>query len=197
MWVSGMRELGPASNDEMVLAFLRAEIDSPRAHFYLQALSAYTVDRSLVDNADLADDRANRVRVAVLGAVRGYGRNERLFYGFPSDTKWRRVLVDPSEFSKLRYLNDGASWVRLAESRSVEDGARNCINDAGLAARICALVQAINCGAAIPDLILIEDTDRLVVLEGNNRATAYVKAATTSIRAFVGSSPTMHQWHFL
>ena len=44
---------------------------------------------------------------------------------------------------------------------------------------------------------MVEDADWLVVLEGNTRATAYVKALTTSFSALVGSSPTMYQWKFI
>jgi hypothetical protein len=193
-----MRELGPVSNDEMVLAFLRAEIDSPmRAVFYRSVLTALRFDRSLIDSADLNDGYANCIRAVVLGAVRGYGRNDFLFYGFPSNAKWRRVLLDPSEFQRLRYLNDGASWAGLAASRSVQDGARNCISDAALAARVGVLVQAINRGDTVPEIILVEDADLLVVLEGNTRATAYITAASTPISALIGSSPTMHEWRFI
>jgi hypothetical protein len=194
-----MRELGPASTDEMVLCFLRAEIDSPiRGQFYKQILDILLFDRSsLIDNADLNDCRTNCVRGIVLGAIRGYGHNRALFDGFPPDTTWRHVLLDPVDFKSLKYIGDRASWQNLASTRSVEDGARNYVHDQALAARVDGLVQEINRGALIPELILVEEADRLVVLEGNTRATAYVKAATTSIPALIGNSPTMRQWAFV
>ena len=58
-----MREIGPASNAEMVLSFLRAEIDSPRGLHYIAVLNQMRADRySLIDNADLNDANPNRVR---------------------------------------------------------------------------------------------------------------------------------------
>ena len=57
-----MREEGSVSNDEMVLSFLRGEIDSPRwGPHYIAVLSRMRSDRlSLIDNADLNDADANR-----------------------------------------------------------------------------------------------------------------------------------------
>jgi hypothetical protein len=71
-----MRAVGPASNDEMVLSFLRGEIDSARwGPHYMAVLNQIRTDRlSLIDNADLNDADANRARAMVLGPIRGYGR---------------------------------------------------------------------------------------------------------------------------
>jgi hypothetical protein len=184
-----MREFGPASSDEMVLAFLRAEIDSPAYETRTtEALKQIGADRSsLIDNADLKDANANRARAIALGLTRGYGCNMYLFEGFPTDTTWRRVQIDPSEFQKLKYVNTRAFWQLTDGTRSVEVGARNYRRDVGLAPRVDDIVQTIESGGSVPELILVEHADRLVVLEGNTRATAYVRAATAPISAVVGS----------
>ena len=59
-----MREIGPALNAEMVLSFLRAEIDSPvYGTRNMAVLNQMGTDRSsLIDNADLNDANPNRVR---------------------------------------------------------------------------------------------------------------------------------------
>jgi hypothetical protein len=194
-----MREMGPASNDEMVLSFLRAEIDSPAwGPHHMAVLNQMGADRSsLIDNADLTDADANRVRAIALGPVRGYGRGVSLFRGFPADTTWRRIQLEPSEFHRLKYINCKPFPELTDGTRSVEVGARNYRRDGGLAPRVDDLVKAIERGVSMQELILVEDADRLVVLEGNTRVTAYVKASTTSFSALVGSSPTMHQWEFI
>jgi hypothetical protein len=71
-----MKELGAVSDDEMVLVFLRGEIDSPEwGPAYRRNLEALRVDRSfLIDNADLADAHANANRRFLLGEMRGYRR---------------------------------------------------------------------------------------------------------------------------
>ena len=65
-----MFEMGPASNDDMVLAFLRAEIDSPVwGPHYMQVVGSLRFERSsLIDKADLNDLYANSVRGTILGA---------------------------------------------------------------------------------------------------------------------------------
>jgi hypothetical protein len=152
---------------------------------------------SLIDNADLNDADANRIRARVLGPVRGYGHNELLFRGFPTDTTWRRVQLDPPDFHKLNYLNCSPFPELTDGTRAIEVGARNYHRDGELALRVDNVVQAIEKGVSLQELILVEDADSLVVLEGNTRATAYVKASTTSFSALVGSSPTMYTWKFI
>ena len=91
-----MIEFGPASEDAVVLAFLRAEIDSPKwGPSYSDLLRRLHLDRDpVIDAADLEDAGGCETRKAVLGAVRGYGCNDALFTGFPPDTTWRRVRIE-------------------------------------------------------------------------------------------------------
>jgi hypothetical protein len=183
----------------MVLCFIRAEIDSTKwGPCYAQVLNALHFDRSsLIDNADLGDSLANRDRGIVLGALRGYGRDEGLFQRFPLDTKWRRVSVSPSGFHRLKYINNDASWLNLTYgTRLVEHGARN-YRGSERAAGVDDVLQKIRQGASVPELILVDDMrSGLVILEGHTRATAFV-AASHPISAFVGTSPTMRRWVFI
>ena len=63
-----VRLLRPSSHDEMVLEFLRAEVDSPR---FQQAFA--TLDRGLLTNRDPTDARQNALRSAALDQHRGVG----------------------------------------------------------------------------------------------------------------------------
>jgi carnitine 3-dehydrogenase / betainyl-CoA thioesterase len=84
-----MRDLGPATEDEMILGFLRAEIDSPRFGAHVRHLLG---DVNLVLNADLDDAAQNDARRSALRAFRGFGKNRYLFQGFPSESLWREAL---------------------------------------------------------------------------------------------------------
>jgi hypothetical protein len=68
-----VRELGKGSADEMVLGFLRAEIDSPQyGRQYVEMLDSFGFDRStLIDSGDLTNAYANQVRAIMLSAFRG------------------------------------------------------------------------------------------------------------------------------
>ena len=126
-----MIERGPASENEVVLAFLRAEIDSPKPDVqgcYARSLERWGLDRvNLIDNADLNDEEANHNRVAVLDECRGFGRRIALFQGFPTDTKWRRVVIEPSDFHRLKCIRikDDTQWRTLTKgTRLIMEAAR-------------------------------------------------------------------------
>jgi hypothetical protein len=86
---ASVTDIGPATENEMILAFLRAEIDSSRfGTAYAQILSNSRIDRQwLIDRADLNSDGENRARKELLGLVRGFGNDSFLFRGFPPGTR--------------------------------------------------------------------------------------------------------------
>ena len=107
----------------MVLAFLRAEIHSPR--FRAVVIGALGGDRSLVYSPRLDDSTQNTRRRRALAAVRGFGVGTYLFRGFPSDVEWRRVALTREEVGGLQYANH-PTWVTLSDgSRLVREGAAN------------------------------------------------------------------------
>src|SRR5881394_2166044 len=120
-----MRELGPSSPEEMVLAFLRAEIESARfGHYYNDAIAANRLDPDeLINRGDIADARQQALRAALLGAIRGYAKDARLFPGFPTDATWIRVELEADDAHLLRYA-DYPDWVDFSNgTRLVLDGA--------------------------------------------------------------------------
>lgn len=125
-----MIEIGTATEDEMVLAFLRGEIESPRfGALYKQCFDQLRPlgfnPQNLVENADIGSPRDNAQRIQVLEAVRGYRANQFLFSGFPSDVVWRRVGIEPTDWNMVKYANH-STWVTLSGgTRIVADGAKN------------------------------------------------------------------------
>jgi hypothetical protein len=196
-----MIERGPASEDEVVVAFLWAEVDSPKwGPHYAPMLVAHHLGRhGLVAAADLSEPTANVARKALLSAVRGYGRGESLFQGFPADTSWRRVSIEPSDLSRLKCINHDAQWLRLTGgTRLVRDAARNLDSDPDVATRVRDTVHKIGQRAPMADLVVVEAEDgALIIVEGHTRATAYAVLSDRSFAAFVGTSPLMSQWVFI
>jgi hypothetical protein len=190
-----MPELGPASADEMVLAFIKGEINSPKhGQNYVDSIRGRGLDRfALIDRADLRDVEANRDRENVLGDVRGYGRNDLLFRGFPADTTWQRGSFERSELIKLKYINSG-DWPELPGGRLVHLGFEAAKDISG----VRRTVERVQAGEPIGDLILVDDLrGHFVVLDGNHRATALLAAGAGKVRALIGTSPAMRQWHFI
>jgi hypothetical protein len=196
-----MIELGSASDDDAVLAFLQAEIDSPKwGRHYRAAMRARGLERArLIDAADLSDAQANHDRMSLLGDVRGFGRGIGLFRGFPLDVEWKQVIVEPPDFQRLKYISGDADWLDLSGgTRLVQEGARNLEIDSNIAASVRRTQRGIEQGRCAAALILVENgRDELVIVEGHTRATAYVSISDRSFPAFVGTSPLMMQWVFI
>ncbi len=200
-----MIEVGPADENDMVFAFLRAEVDSPRfgpaysPHFGRLRAAGITRER-LIDNADLNSPRDNTQRIELLKAVRGYRANALLFTSFPDDAMWRTEGIERADWTRVRYANH-VPWVRLSGgTRIVADGAANIdsIVVADANENIRALVTELGKGKRCPDLIGVDDgCNGIILVEGHCRATAYaLTRLQENVRCIVGSSTHMKDWVF-
>jgi hypothetical protein len=199
-----MIQLRSATEGEMILAFLRAEIDSTRYRNEIaKALAFVRQPPALIDAPNLADPTENLARRVMLAAYRGYDLGTGLFEGFPGDMVWRYVQLEVRDFNRMRYINDIATprqlWHKLTGgTRLVTDGARNYVKSppAGLS-HIADVLAGFRSGEAFQPLIAAEHADGSVILiEGHSRATVYLIEGQTSAHAFVGSSPSISGWAF-
>jgi hypothetical protein len=200
-----MIERGPATEDEMVLAFLQAEIRSSRYGSIIQrTLAQLGWENSLIENPNLADEVENAQRRWLL-SYRGYPRREGLFTRFPLDVQWRRVGLEPTDLQVIRYIKDtvtaAPNWTNLSNgTRLVCEGASSVRQQSSdpLFQQIVAIAEGIRDGIRFPALIAAEhDKGNLVLIEGHSRATAYVlEGYGGTVEAFVGSSLSMKDWPF-
>lgn len=203
-----MRRLGPSSANEMIAAFVAAEIDSARfGTHYAQLLAQLGKTRAILDHPDLTSADENRVRHVLLQRVRGY-RTTALFAGFPDEVSWHRISLEVGELGDVRYANH-ETWTRLsAGSRLIRDGASNLgtiqVVEAGknINEGIEAVRARVEAGRRFPDLIAFGKrlrTGDIVLAEGHTRATAYVAARAgvpDEILVIAAVSPRMERWAF-
>jgi hypothetical protein len=197
-----MRQLGKSSEDEMVLAFIKAEVSSPTYRaLYTNGLMQLGISQAvLIDNADLRNEQHNRFRISLLAAVRGYRKNAYLFQSFPLDVQWERVQIDNKDFHLLTYANH-SNWTQLSRgTRKVTDGANN-IDSApvpSMTQSVKAIVNDLKSGITYPELIAVKgQSNHLILVEGHTRATAYVLANHSNpIEIILGNSPNMHTWFY-
>jgi hypothetical protein len=198
--------IGPATEHEMVLAFLKAEIDSPRyEHVYRQKISALGFSRTqLIESADPHNDHQNMERIKLLGEVRGYGANSFLFHDFPHDVSWQRVRLEQPEIARLKYAKHH-TWIILSNrTRLVSDGASNIdkiqVADVNgtINENVKKVVAGIQNGKSYSELITVSGfDDDLILIEGHTRATAYVLSKYTQpVTLLVGTSARMRNWAF-
>ena len=195
-----MRQLGNSSEDEMILAFLRAEAYSPRFKGLLR--DALGGDLSLVYTARLNEPSDNLKRHAALTAYRGYGSRTLLFGGFPGKVDWRRVALSRADLGALLYANY-PTWVELSGgSRLVRDGALNVgrLSVEDIHTNVAEVEEGIRTGRIYPEPILAAESSSSthVVVEGHTRVTALYRSLEedAEIEAIVGYSDHMSEWIF-
>lgn len=196
LWASALR-----SPDSDAACFLRGELASRRFGAALrEQLAASGHHKTLVTRPDLADEAANTARRRLLGATRGYERNQDLFENFPVQVKWMRALLEPHELAAVRYI-DYSYWVQLSGgSRRPLDAARRIrageeafgVPNAPLA----AAARAVERGVQFEPLIVVGVTPKeLVCLEGHLRLTAYALAGfPRPCECLVGLADDMAAW---
>jgi hypothetical protein len=173
-----MRMLEDITEDEMILAFIQGEADSPLRGASYAASGLQPQDWG--SSADPMNPEENQRRRRALADVRGYGRNQRLWKGLPNDVDWYRGVVTVAALGEFKHLNYFTFNKLTNDSRLVRDGAKNvgtvelCEN---LTERIVGVSQAVRNGQRYPSLIALasEVAATPVILEGNTRACAYLR----------------------
>ena len=203
-----MRFIKDINENEMVIAFLQAEIDSARYGELLnQLLSQNGYDRSIIDHPIIDDPTENAVRAELLASARGYKVNTALFQRFPANIQWKLIGLNKDEVANLRYINDSiyeGEWGALTgNTRLVKDAVWNIRNGAPVnetVSRILKIAADFDGGKTYAELICVAKTvaDPHVLIEGHSRATAYVisDALPEELPIIIGISDLIEQWVF-
>jgi len=198
-----VRTLRPASEAEVVAAFLRAEIESARWGDKLRdILREDAVDESVLSHPDVDDAAANAYRAQVLDRHRGWLQRIGLFQGLPRDLDWTLVALMPDEVLSMRYI-DWDWWLEISDgtrdpSVAADRIRRGLVPGADLD-EDRALAERLQSPTPPPALIAIARPElaKLVVLEGHVRLTAYAlfpDLLPGELEVFVGTSDQVDSW---
>lgn len=197
--------IGPSNENEVILAFLRAEINSPRFSDRISsALATSNLKReAIIDNADLTNQSDNKIRSELLD-FRGYTNRTSLFQGFPRDVVWQHVELEPGEFNQLKYLKYDKFLKISKNTRLIVDGAENLdlieVNEGSdnFNGHIRDIINELKQGIRYPELVGIKSDDGYIIIaEGNTRATAHVASSISeNMKIILGTSPSVAQWCF-
>ena len=207
-----MEDLGTASDDQVILAWLRAEIDSPPFQSYLigdpPKPSHLARGLALARNPDLDNAEHNAERRRIIASAHGFGRGSLIFAGLEDDIAWRRVRASIADVAAMLYSNRNATWTTLAPAtRTVAEGAANAavvfsgdytnMHILSLARTICHADPA----PALSELICLRLPDGgISLVEGHARATAIVLEGHKlphGVEAFIGDSPSIENWAYM
>ena len=188
-----MRILRDASEEEMVLAFLREELDSKRfRESILKALKDAGASEELILEGDITSETQNILRCRVLGLFRGYPDRE-IFENYPSDVTWKYAVFEADDLCKLRYV-DYDYWNELSRETSSPVNAAETIRNGEEIYGISNQYylegkELLEQGMTFPPMILLTcGNERYLILEGHCRATAYalLPEAFGGTEAYVG-----------
>lgn len=207
---SAMQDLGPATEDQVILAWLQAQIESPDFQAFLIGNPANPANLSAALKAarspDLRDPEQNALRRHIIASVYGFGQGTGSFEGLANDIAWRRVHVTADDISEMLYAKRSGAWQMLSPAtRKVAEGATNVghifTGDStnmvvlSLASGIC------HSDKKVPEIIALRRPDgRIVLLEGHARATAIVLEAhrfPNGVTAYIGDGPSVANWPYL
>ena len=192
-----------ATENEMIATFLRGELASSRfgerLALHIQQLGL-AVD--LVTSPDLADEQANRSRRELITHFRGWGSTQSVFGGLPAKrTDW--VWVELSErdlIERVFYIQHFWEAFSGGTRRPAQVADRVRRGDADVGPEIYQSILAdVRRGNMPNPPILVSNPamERLVILEGHLRITAYLvepDVVPFPIRALLGLSVSINEW---
>lgn len=193
-----MRILRPATEDEVVAVFLRAELDSGRYSEVLRnLLERDGVDVEVVARPDVADPAANRYRRGVLDEYRGFEQRIGLFGGFPERVDWHRAALSRDEVLDVRYI-DWDWWLEISDDTRRPRVAADKIRR-GEVPGATVEEHRLLLDVPQPELIVVTKPGRenLVVLEGHFRLTAYAmfpELLPDELELYLGEAEDMGAW---
>lgn len=205
-----MDDLGGATEDQVILAWLQAEIESPDFQAYVIGNPPNPANLSVALKAarspDLRDQTQNDLRRQIITEIYGFGRGTGSFEGLGPDLTWRRVRLAVTEVAEMLYARRDGAWRLLSPAtRKVAEGASNVghvFTGDGTNMVVLSLASGI-CHSAkqLPEIIALKRPDgTLVILEGHARATAIALEAhrfPNGVHAYVGEGASVAGWPYL
>jgi len=200
-----MQNFRRVAEAEVILAFLRGEVNSKRFGDAARHAIVSEGGLELIWNPDLESEGQNRAREQALSQYRGW-RNSELFGDFPRDVEWHHGVLEPEELERIRFI-DYSYWNELSGGSRRPRDVRKTIAAGTLPEWLAELgtdwcfefAEQLAATGTTEDLIVMgtPDTSDLIVLEGHARLTAIFVGGlqgTMTVQAYLGLSGELSQW---
>jgi hypothetical protein len=195
-----------ATEAEVVLAFLRAEVESPRFGADVRRALEEVGGTGLVSDPDLASDAENRARDRALTIARGWPDAE-VFEDFPrASIEWHHGTLPPEALGRVEFI-DYSYWNELSGGSRRPADVRATLRAGNLPEWLTELgtdwpfelADRLAGTEVVDDLIVMAtpDLSRMVVLEGHARLTAIFVGGferRLTVRAYLGLSAEIERW---
>ncbi len=172
-----MKLVRKTTEEEMILAFLKGELNSKRFNDDLKnALNELGLDANIILNGNIEDGQENLDRLKIMKEFRGYP-DEKLFKRFPKIDEWKLVELSESDIDNIYYI-DYDYWNELSNGTSKPVEAAKVIKSGveiyGVSNRPFLEGVEYNKTNKFPPVILITCNDvKYLIIEGHSRMTIY------------------------
>ena len=187
-----MEEVRKSNENEMVLEFLKGELNSNRFNSDLdKTLNELNVDSNIISSGDLSNEEENSLRLKIMKKYRGYP-DSLLFENFPKILEWKLMKLDKDDINNIYYI-DYDYWNLLSNDTS---SPLEAVKNIKMGKEIFGVsnqpfLDGVNYlkSNSFPPVILITCNDkRYLIVEGHSRMTIYGFDPTKldGIYAYVG-----------
>ena len=172
-----MKTIKSSSENEMILEFLKGELNSNRFNKkLLDIMNKMNLNVDLIANGDVSNNEDNLSRLKIMKEYRGYPDKD-LFNNFPKIDNWSLVELSQEDINKMYYINYDY-WNELSNNTSSPLEAVKTILDGkeiyGVSNQqyIDGVKYLVN--NKFPPVILITCNDlKYLIIEGHLRMTVY------------------------
>lgn len=174
-----MRIIKPSSEAEMILEFLKMELNSERYKGRIEdALKELNIESSIIAAGSIESEQENVIRADVLKKFRGWPDKE-IFENFPVQVDWYWTEFENKDLPKIRYI-EYSYWNELSNytgspleaAKTIRSGRTvfDVPNDNALKG-----MEGLKDGLSFPPMIFLTDRHekRYIILEGHSRMTVY------------------------
>ena len=199
-----MKLIGQISEDEVISEFLMGEVNSSRfGKNIINNLKKDKKPKKIIIKPNLKNKKENLSRKKLLGKIRGFGKNKKIFENFPKEIIWNKAIFDKKELKKVRYI-DYSYWNELSNKSRLPIEAVKKISKGEKAYDVSndgffEILSVIKQKKKFPKMIFVAKNkkSRIVVLEGHARLTAYFLASRyipKEMEVIIGFSEKIINW---
>ena len=172
-----MKKIRNSTESEMILEFLKGELDSKRFNNkLLKIIKELHLDKELIISGDINNKEENLNRLEIMKAYRGYP-NQDMFKNFPKIDNWSLVELSKEDINKIYYI-DYDYWNELSNNTSSPLEAVKIIKK-GIEIfdvsnkPILDGIKYLNSSKFPPVILITCNDEKYLIIEGHSRMTIY------------------------
>lgn len=187
-----MKLMRNASESEMILEFLKGELNSNRFNDELNKVLKYLkIESTIIIDGNILDFKENKLRLKIMKEYRGYPNSE-LFENFPKSVDWKYVKLNAEDLDNIYYI-DYDYWNLLSNNTSKPIEAVKTITSGTQIFDVSNQpfldgVEYIKSNIFPPVILLTCNNEKFLIIEGHSRMTiyAFIPSKLSDTYAYIG-----------